>query len=125
MDASESLRCGALRQDGTPCRMPPLPGKATCWAHAAETEAARAAARSKGGKGRSNTARLLASLPREYQDVITKLLDLMRDVEAGTVQPRRAEVAGSLAAHVLAWLRFAHELGQAADLERRLDALEA
>jgi hypothetical protein len=76
------------------------------------------AARSKGGTGRSNAARIQKRLPREVRDIVEIVEAAMGGVLKSSITPSQGHALASLAG---AWVRL-HELGE---FGQRLDALEA
>ena len=126
MDA-EARRCSASRRDGSPCtgRALPSPDEQFCFAHSPSRQEALKASRAAGGKARATRERASKALPRHLQELQDRLVQLVAEVLAGQVQPRATEVAGGLVGRLLDLAHFAHELGAAAELQQRIEALEA
>lgn len=116
--------CKGLRRDGSPCQM--SAGEADyCWAHDPGRVAERLAARVKGGRASSKTARAARHLPPELVDAQSLLIRLLDEVHQGTTPARSAEVIGALVGRLLDLAHFSHELGEGRQLEERLSALES
>lgn len=110
--------CTAVRADGTPCRAPALgPGRA-CFAHDAAAAAAREAGRRKGGRQRSNLARVGRLGPARLRGLYERLEQGLEKLEAGELEPRRASAVAALAGAMIKCLTTG-------ELEERVRALEA
>jgi hypothetical protein len=110
-------RCTATAKSGRPCTAQAYRDGLCRWHHP-DLEAERAAWRRKGGAGRATAQRAAKRLPSTLQDVQALLLGAMRGVEAGALEPSRAQALAALARAVV----VVHEHGA---LEARLAALEA
>ncbi len=110
---SEPQRCKATRRGGSPCRAWAVKD-GLCVGH----QPGAAAARSKGGRNSSKSARLGARMSPRLRDLLTLLEDSLRDVRSGNLTAARASAVSALASAVLKVL-------EVADLELRLADLEA
>jgi hypothetical protein len=119
--------CSGVRKNGQACTARALPDSALCWAHDARPDAAakRAEARRAGGFGRSMANRSLKAMPFELRTVFQTLLALVDEVRSGTLEPQQATAIAALAGKLLDFGKFALDVGEAAELRQRLDALEA
>jgi hypothetical protein len=116
--------CTATRKNGNACSATALPDGVHCWAHAPELAEKRRDARRQGGIGRSTAVRSVRHLPADLQDAARRVWEWIDGVQGGSMKPRDAEALGSLIGRLLDLAKFSVELGQAADLEARLQALE-
>jgi hypothetical protein len=116
--------CIATRKDGQPCTVRPINDSEYCIMHDPERETQRQAAKAVGGRNRAKLARAGKNLPPHLADAQQRLLDLIGEVHAGTIPARAAEVIGGLVGRLLDIAKFAHEIGQAAELEQKIEALE-
>ena len=114
---SEPKRCEATRRDGSPCAGFALPGTSFCFAHDPERQAARAAARRKGGRNSAKVIRLRGLIPPRLLPVYETLEAALQEVHDGKLDPRRAVAMASLARAMVAVLT-------AGELEERLRRLE-
>ena len=114
--------CKALTKHGEPCRAYACTGSQYCYHHDPERSAARAAARSKGGKarhgrtlaGRSPDAPLQVGDDCSEVDLINAALDVVWGLEASIA---KARTLGYLAGQAIAARRNT-------DLEERMAAFE-
>ncbi len=111
------IQCEATRTNGERCRATALPKRSQCFAHDPDNRELAMAARSKGGTGRSNAARIQKRLPREVRDIVMIVEQAMGGVLNTSVTPSQGHALASLAG---AWVRL-HELGE---MDARLEALE-
>jgi hypothetical protein len=116
--------CSATRKNGEACSARVALDGVYCWAHAPELAEKRRAARRQGGIGRSTAVRSVRHLPPDLQDAARRVWEWIDGVQAGSMKPRDAEALGSLIGRLLDLAKYSVELGQAADLEARLQALE-
>ena len=89
-----------------------------CFAHHPDREAERRASREKGGRGKATRARLDRLVPATLKPTISKLLDALDEVHAGTLDPRQANAMAALAGAIV-------RVYQVGTLEERIAALEA
>lgn len=82
-------------------------------------------ARARGGTNRSTTARAGRHLPPHLRSVQQALVDLVDEVRTGKATPQEATAVAALASRLLDLSRFSLEVGEARELEQRLQALEA
>jgi len=108
--------CAAPRKDGRPCAAPPL-ADGRCFAHSPSTAADRAEARRRGGRNRSNAARLRGLMPPCLAPVFDRLETALAGTHAGELDPRQAQAMASLARALVAVLT-------AGELEERVRRLE-
>jgi hypothetical protein len=117
----EAERCQARTKEGKPCSATPRPGRFYCLWHDPEAADERRRNAAKGGRSRSNLARLKRALPSErldFGDVQGVLGAVLRDLLAGTLDPPVANAAANVA-------RAFAAIAQAGELEGRLRELEA
>src|SRR5579859_5153879 len=114
--------CAAAKRDGRPCTARPLSDSAFCFGHDPQKAAERAAARRRGGQGRSTAVRAGKALPSHLRDAEARLCRLLDLVEQGAVPPRTAEVIGNLVSKLVELARFAVELSEQRELTQRLAA---
>jgi hypothetical protein len=109
------------------CTARALPTVPYCWAHDDRPDAAakRAEVRLAGGYGRSTASRSLKALPPELRDIWRVLVELVAEVRSGKATPQEATAVAALAGKLLDFGKFALDVGEAAELRSRLDALEA
>ena len=110
-------RCTATTKDGAPCGAQAWQEALCRWHHPA-LAAERATWRSKGGAGRSTANRAHKRLPKSLGDVQGTLLRALAAVEAGELEPARANAMGALARAIVTVTEYA-------TLEERIAALEA
>lgn len=108
--------CTGQNRDGQPCSAQALRDGWCRWHHP-ELEDDRAAWRRKGGEGRSTVNRAGKRLPKTLLDVQGALLRALAAVEAGDLEPARANAMGSLARALVTVTEYA-------TLEDRITALE-
>jgi hypothetical protein len=108
------------------CTARALPAMPYCWAHDDRPDAAakRADVRLAGGHGRSTASRSLKALPPELRDIWRVLVELVAEVRAGKATPQEATAVAALAGKLLDFGKFALDVGEAAELRQRLEALE-
>jgi hypothetical protein len=104
-------------RDGGACSAKPRADGYCMW-HSPALAAERATWRQRGGEGRSSLQRASKRLPKTLRDVQDALLRALSAVEAGDMEPPKAQALSSLARAVVA-------VNQAGDIERRITALEA
>ena len=109
-------RCSATTTSGAACNAQPWRDGRCRWHHPALSQE-RAAWRRKGGEGRSAANRAAKRLPRTLLDVQAALLRALAAVEAGELEPARANAMGALARALVTVTEYA-------TLEARIDALE-
>lgn len=110
-------RCVGRNRDGGACSAQPSPGGVYCLWHDPAREAERATWRRKGGAGRSTAHRAQKRLPKTLGDVQGALLRALAAVEAGELEPARANAMGALARAIVTVTEYA-------TLEERIAALE-
>ncbi|ACZ38915.1 hypothetical protein [Sphaerobacter thermophilus] len=115
--ATRSDQCTATRRDGGRCTARALPGRPYCFAHDPELQAERTEARRRGGRNRAKVVRLRRLVPPRLLPVFDQLEQALRDVLGGSLEPRRAMAAASVA-------RALVDVLQAGELEERLRKLE-
>ena len=119
-DASQSTPkhpvCAGIRRDGQRCAAAGMLD-GFCYNHAPGREQERTEARRKGGRNRSNAARIRAAVPARLLPVLDQLEGALGDVLSGTLDPRQATAAAAVARALAAVL-------QAGELEERLRRLE-
>lgn len=113
-------QCTATRKDGRPCDLPALPSADVCFAHGA-TRTTKA----KGGRNSSKVIRGSKHLPEHLKLMERKLLVIVAQLGEGKLAPRPALAMIAAIGKLLDLARFSYEVGEAAELKRRLDALEA
>ncbi len=109
--------CKATTKAGSPCSAQ-LWRDGWCRWHHPSLEKERGAWRRQGGEGRSNVKRAAKRIPRTLIDVQAALFRALAAVEAGELEPAKAQAMSALARAVVA----VHGAGE---LEERLRALEA
>lgn len=114
--------CHSLRADGTPCKGKALPGSAFCFAHDPAYEERRQEGQRRGGKNKSNAARVAkqwAAVGREIDpdDLPAILRAMIVQVRMGSIEPAYANAIAALAKTSVA-------ITVDIDLERRIEALE-
>ena len=109
--------CTGTTRAGAPCAAQAWRDGLCRWHHP-DLEAERADWRRRGGEGRANLRRAAKRLPKDLLDVRDGLLRALAAVEAGDLEPGRANAIAGLSRAVVA-------VHQAADLEARIAALEA
>src|SRR5215207_2224217 len=97
--------CEATRRDGQPCRTPVVSGGRWCFGHSPELADKREQARRRGGKNRSNAARLSKLMPARLIPVFARLEEALAAVLAGTLDPRQATSAAAVARAMAAILQ--------------------
>lgn len=113
-------QCSGTNKQGERCRARALPGSDFCISHDPNRVVELAEWRRKGGRAKSNKARIRKQLPdavltpAELQGLLSKAI---RDVLAGTLEPGPANAAGGLA-------RALVTIQESAELEQRLTELE-
>jgi hypothetical protein len=110
-------RCIGTKRDGSPCTAPATGANGRCWAHSAKP-AALAAARTRGGRARSNTARAIKRLPPGLKPVANLLSDALLEVHSGTLDPRAATAMAAISQAIV-------RVTQVGELEQKLAELEA
>ncbi len=111
--------CAATRANGTPCAGYAISDGPYCFAHAPDQAEQRDAARRRGGQaGRVSVLPESDVQVRTLGDVVTLVEATINDVRAGRVDVRVANAVGYLA-------NVAIKALEQADLEARLEALEA
>ena len=105
-------------KDGGPCGAQARPGGAWCNWHDPDLEGERVAWRRKGGEGRSTANRAGKRLPKTLQDVQGALLRALAAVEAGELEPARANAMAGLGRAVVVVTEYATLESRIADLER-------
>ena len=109
--------CTGTRKDGTACTAVVLVDGSHCFAHAPGNQQGRDEARRKGGRSRSNQARLARLMPAQLVSVYQQLDRALADTLAGELDPRTATAAATLGRALVSVL-------QAGEMEARLRALE-
>ena len=84
-----------------------------CFAHDPQRAGEREAARRKGGRNRSGTARLRGLMPPRLVPVFDRLETTLERLDAGAMDPRQAQAMAAVARAMVAVL-------QAGELEERL-----
>jgi hypothetical protein len=115
-----NLGCRAKTKAGASCRAPALPGRDVCIMHAPDMANKIAAARMRGGEAAAKL-RLLQGrrLRLEHQGRLARFLsDLAEDTLAGSVSPDVCRAVVSACSTL-------RQVVETAELERRLEALEA
>jgi len=111
-------RCLGRNKDGGACSAQPPPGAGHCLWHDPARETERATWRRRGGAGRSTANRAAKRLPKSLGDVQGTLLRALAAVEAGELEPARANAMGALARAIVT-------VSEYGTLEERIAALEA
>jgi hypothetical protein len=114
----ERARCKGVKKDGSPCGAPAIDENGFCFAHAPGLAEERAEARAKGGRNKSNVARLRAATPVRFAAVYDRLEDALSGVEDGSLTPGQASAMAALA-------RAMATIMQVGELEMRVKELEA
>jgi hypothetical protein len=107
--------CTGTKRDGTRCTATVEPPQEYCWWHDPANAEERRRAASKAGKSRPN---------RELAGVKAQLVDLTRDVLAGTLETGRAAVANQLINTRLRAIEQERKNRETEDLETRIEVLE-
>ncbi len=115
---NEEQLCRGLRKDGTPCRARALPGKTHCFAHDDDLRDKRQEAYLKGGRNKATAVRVERMVPRDLKPILTLLIDGMRDVRDGILEPQRYTAMASGAGAI-------SRLYGVVELEQTVAALEA
>ena len=110
-------RCTATAASGAPCNAQAWRDGLCRWHHPSLADE-RVAWRRRGGEGRSTANRAGRRLPRTLQDVQGALLRALAAVEAGELEPARANAMGALARAIVTVTEYGV-------LEARIAALEA
>lgn len=108
--------CHGTRRDGTPCRGTAM-RDGYCFSHHPDAVETLAAARRRGGQNRSNAARLRGLVPPRLVPIFDRLEATLTGVLDGSLDPRQATAAASVARALVAVL-------QAGELESRVRRLE-
>ena len=116
-DRGNTRQCSATRVNGSACRAFVLPDSAFCFTHDPAKAAEREARNAKGGRYRSNAARLHAAMPPRLTAIYGRLEQALDDLLAGRLNPRVATAAAALAS---AMVRVFAD----GELEERLRRLE-
>ena len=95
MSKSEQV-CRANRKDGEPCRAQAL-RDGLCLSHSPVYKERMAAARKKGGRNKSRSARVEKLMPRRLRPVFNLLARAMVETYEGGLDPRQANAMSSLA----------------------------
>ena len=109
--------CQAMRKDGRPCSVRPLPGSHFCFAHDPAKATARELGRRKGGAGKARIARAGKLVPASLKPTLALLFDALTEVHDGSLSPGQAAAMAALAGAIT-------RLYAAGVLEERLAALE-
>ncbi len=109
--------CTDRNRDGQPCSAQVLRDGLCRWHHPDLTEE-RAAWRRKGGEGRSTANRAGKRLPKTLHDVQGALLRALTAVEAGELEPARANAMAALARALVTVTEYATLESRIAVLER-------
>ena len=109
--------CMGRNKDGGPCGAQALRDGWCRWHHP-DLDAERAEWRRKGGEGRSTANRAGKRLPKTLQDVQGALLRALAAVEAGELEPARANAMAGLGRAVVVVAEYATLETRIADLER-------
>ncbi len=109
--------CSATAANGSPCKAQVWRDTLCRWHHP-DLVTERDAWRRKGGAGRSNLSRADKRLPRSHRDVRDALLRALSAVEAGELEPPKAQAMASLA-------RAFVTVAESGELDERVAALEA
>jgi hypothetical protein len=116
--AGDSPRCLGTRRDGQPCAAPVVGADGFCRAHSPSRRDQFRAQSVAGGHGKAKVVRLSKRLPPSLKPVLAVILDALGEVHRGELDP---PIANSMAALAGAAVR----LFQAAELEQRLEDIEA
>ncbi len=113
-------RCEAVAKNGKPCSATPVPGLGRCAWHAPEWAEQRREWSRRGGKGKSNAARMRRQLPEAMTpgEIQSLLGAVLKGVVAGRVEPGVGNAAANLGRAIVA-------VREATEYEERLAALEA
>ena len=117
---AKSTKCIAMKIDGAPCKAPAVTSNGSCWAHDPSRENARSEARSKGGRNKSRAARLEKLMPPRLKGVYEILEESLREVRAGTLDPKCATALSSLAGAMIRVLEAGETQERIRQLEDRL-----
>lgn len=109
--------CSGRNRGGEPCNAQAWRDGLCRWHHPDLAED-RAGWRRKGGEGRSTAARVHKRLPKTLLDVQGALLRALAAVEAGELEPARANAMGSLARALVVVTEYAMLEDRVAELER-------
>lgn len=99
-NASTGGACQATRADGTACRTRARPGRPWCVFHDPQMQGKAVAGRIKGGQNKSNARRVERVLPRDLRPLLGLLIQGMRDVRDGTLEPARLSAMAAAAGAV-------------------------
>ncbi len=129
--ATARQRCSAMRRDGQPCRAPAvhflddsaeLGGSAAyCISHSPlrDPELARAD-RQRGGRNRSNVARLLKAAPDDSRTLLATLYQAVAETRSGELPASNARAIAALAGAAVQVLEAVELQAKLAELDARL-----
>ena len=112
-------RCNATRRDGTPCATAAR-ASGYCFAHDPALAEVRADACRRGGRGRSNVARLRKKMPPDLCDVLDQLMQALEGTYGGQLEPRAATAMATLCGAIVR----VYELGELAERVKALEERE-
>jgi hypothetical protein len=110
--------CQGTTRQGSPCNALARSGSVWCPWHDPDLAEDRTTWRRQGGREKSNIRRAAKRIPEDLQDVKWALLRAVEGVEAGTLEPARAQALASLT-------RALVTLYEVSEFEQRLGDLEA
>lgn len=117
-NGSTPKHCAGVRRDGAPCLVTMLADGSHCFAHAPGRADERAAARRRGGEGKSTIRRAARVMPQHLRPVFEKLSTALDDVLTGNLDPKQASAAAALGRALVAVM-------MAGETEDRLRDVEA
>jgi hypothetical protein len=112
-------RCKATRRDGTPCTAAAR-ASGYCFAHDPALAEVRADACRRGGRGRSNVARLRKTMPPDLCEVLDQLMQALEGTYGGQLEPRAATAMATLCGAIVR----VYELGELAERVKALEERE-
>jgi hypothetical protein len=118
-DEATPKQCQATRKDGSPCRAPAV-ADGLCFAHRGGEAAA--AARSRGGHGRSKVARAAKRMPERLRPAADLIAQALDETYSGKLEPRQASAMAALAGALVKLVTVGEVEERLAQLEARLGA---
>ena len=119
MVKSKPATCKALTSAGSPCSAQPVRASGWCYWHDPAIATERAEARRRGGEHRSNRVRAAKTVPlaMSTDDLLARLSEAIRRVEAGELEPGVVNVMANLA-------RAMNAIRESSEIEQRIRDLE-
>ncbi len=108
--------CRGFKRSGEPCRAPAQEPGGYCWAHSPEHAAERSAMASKAARARTGRAAMARTIR-------SRLLRLSEAVEAGEMEPGRANSAAQILNYATATLKVERDLIETEELVREVEEM--